>query len=94
MTESSPLAPVLQFFFTEHLHSHKQASPKTVLAYRDSFRLLLQFVRDKTSKMPSSLCVQDLDAPVILKFLDSLEQERKNQVRSRNARGGRRCCTS
>jgi len=86
MTESSPLAPVLQFFFTEHLHSHKQASPKTVLAYRDSFRLLLQFVRDKTSKMPSSLRVQDLDAPVILKFLDSLEQERNNQVRSRNAR--------
>jgi site-specific recombinase XerD len=86
MTESSPLAPVLQYFFTEHLHSHKQVSPKTVLAYRDSFRLLLQFVRDKTKKMPSSLCIQDLDAPVILKFLDSLEQERKNQVCSRNAR--------
>jgi site-specific recombinase XerD len=86
MTGSSPLAPVLEFFFTEHLHSHKQVSPKTVLAYRDSFRLLLQFVRDKTKKMPSSLCVQDLDAPMILEFLDSLEQERKNQVRSRNAR--------
>jgi integrase/recombinase XerD len=86
MTSSSPLAPVLQFFFTEHLHSHKQVSPQTVLAYRDSFRLLLRFVRDKTKKMPSSLCIQDLDAPMILKFLDSLEQERKNQVRSRNAR--------
>jgi site-specific recombinase XerD len=86
MTESSPLAPVLQFFFTEHLHAHKQVSPKTVLAYRDSFRLLLQFVRDKTKKMPSSLCIQDLDAPMILRFLDSLEQERKNQVCSRNAR--------
>lgn len=86
MTESSPLAPVLQFFFTEHLHSHKQASPKTVLAYRDTFRLLLQFVRDKTKTMPSSLSIQDLDAPMILKFLDSLEQERKNQVCSRNAR--------
>jgi len=57
-----------------------------VLAYRDSFRLLLQFVHDKTKKLPSSLCVQDLDAPMILNFLDSLEQERKNQVRSRNAR--------
>jgi site-specific recombinase XerD len=86
MTESSLLAPVLQFFFTEHLHSHKQVSPKTVLAYRDAFRLLLQFVRDKTKKLPSSLCIQDLDAPMILKFLDSLEQERKNQVCSRNAR--------
>jgi len=77
---------VLQFFFTEHLFSHKQVSPRTVLAYRDAFRLLLQFVQTKTGKAPSSLCVQDLDAPVILAFLDSLEQQRNNTVLSRNAR--------
>jgi site-specific recombinase XerD len=86
MTASASLAPVLQFFFTEHLSSHKQASPRTVLAYRDAFRLLLQFVQAKTGKPPSSLCVQDLDAPVILAFLDSLEQHRNNTVLSRNAR--------
>lgn len=86
MTESTSLAPVLQYFFTEHLFSHKQASPRTVLAYKDSFRLLLQFVRDKSGIAPASLCVQDLDAPIILAFLDSLEQQRKNTVLSRNAR--------
>jgi integrase/recombinase XerD len=86
MTGSPSLAPVLQFFFTEHLSSHKQASPRTVLAYRDSFRLLLQFVQTKTGKAPSGLCVQDLDAPVILAFLDNLEQQRNNTVLSRNAR--------
>ncbi len=86
MTKSSPLAPLLQFFLTEHLHSHKRVSPKTVLAYRDCFRLLLQFVHKKTKTPPSNLCIQDLDAPMILSFLDSLEQDRKNQVRSRNAR--------
>ena len=86
MIESMALAPILQFFFTEHLSSHKQVSPRTVLAYRDSFRLLLQFVHGKTGKAPSSLCVQDLDAPVILSFLDDLEQQRKNTVVSRNAR--------
>jgi len=86
MTESTSLAPILQFFFTEHLSSHKQVSPRTVLAYRDSFRLLLQFVHGKTGKAPASLCVQDLDAPVILAFLDDLEQQRKNTVVSRNAR--------
>jgi site-specific recombinase XerD len=86
MTESTSLAPILQFFFTEHLSSHKQVSPRTVSAYRDSFRLLLQFVHGKTGKAPSSLCVQDLDAPVILSFLEDLEQQRKNTVVSRNAR--------
>jgi integrase/recombinase XerD len=86
MTESISLAPILQYFFTEHLSSHKQVSPRTIAAYRDTFRLLLQFVQGKTGKAPSSLCVQDLDAPVILSFLDHLEQQRKNTVVSRNAR--------
>lgn len=80
------LAPILQYFFTEHLASHKQVSPRTLIAYRDSFRLLLQFLKKQTGKAPSSLCVDDLDAPAILAFLQSLEEQRGNQVCSRNAR--------
>jgi integrase/recombinase XerD len=83
---STLLAPILQYFFTEHLTSHKQVSPRTIVAYRDSFRLLLQFLKKKTGKQPSTLCVIDLDAPVILAFLESLEEQRDNQVCSRNAR--------
>ena len=83
---STLLAPILQYFFTEHLTSHKQVSPRTIVAYRDSFRLLLQFLKKKTGKQPSTLCVIDLDAPVILAFLESLEEQRNNQVCSRNAR--------
>src|SRR6516165_340281 len=83
---SSLLAPMLQYFFTEHLVSHKQVSPRTIVAYRDSFRLLLQFMKKRTGKKPASLCVDDLDAPTILDFLESLEQQRANQVCSRNAR--------
>ncbi len=83
---NSSLAPILQYFFTEHLSSHKQVSPRTIIAYRDSFRLLLQFLKKSTGKQPSNLCVQDLDAPAILDFLESLETERDNQVCSRNAR--------
>jgi integrase/recombinase XerD len=60
------LAPILQYFFTEHLTSHKQVSPRTIVAYRDSFRLLLQFLKKKTGKQPSTLCVDDLDASAIL----------------------------
>jgi integrase/recombinase XerD len=83
---STALAPILQYFFTEHLVSHKQVSPRTIVAYRDSFRLLLQFLKKKTGKQPFKLCVDDLDAPAIIDFLESLEEQRGNQVCSRNAR--------
>ncbi len=83
---STALAPILQYFFTEHLVSHKQVSPRTIVAYRDSFRLLLQFLKKRTGKQPFTLCVDDLDAPAIIDFLESLEEQRGNQVCSRNAR--------
>ena len=73
---STSLAPILQYFFTQHLVSHKQVSPRTIVAYRDSFRLLLKFLKKRTGKQPSALCVDDLDAPVIVDFLDSLEEQR------------------
>jgi site-specific recombinase XerC len=39
----SSLAPTLEAFFTERLIVQRQASPRTVAAYRDTFRLLLGF---------------------------------------------------
>ena len=63
---STLLAPILQYFFTEHLTTHRQVSPRTIIAYRDSFRLFLQFLKNKTGKQPSALCVEDLDAPSVL----------------------------
>jgi integrase/recombinase XerD len=83
---NTSLAPILQYFFAEHLTAHKRVSPRTIVAYRDSFRLLLQFLKKRTGKQPSTLCVHDLDAPAILDFLESLETQRDNQVCSRNAR--------
>lgn len=68
------------------LVSHKQVSPRTIVAYRDSFRLLLKFLKKRTGKQPFTLCVDDLNAPAIVDFLDSLEEQRGNQVCSRNAR--------
>jgi site-specific recombinase XerD len=47
---------------------------------------LLTFVRDQTGIEPSALRIADLDAPVVLRFLNYLEQERGNSVRSRNMR--------
>ena len=82
----TPLGPLLQSFFVEHLCSHKRVSPRTVESYRDTFRLLLQHLQAKTGKKPSALSIGDLDAPVILSFLENLEQQRHNQAQSRNVR--------
>ena len=82
----SALAPVMEGFFTERLLSQRRASPHTVASYRDTFRLLLSFAQRRTGKAPSKLDIQDLDAVVVGAFLDHLERERHNSVRTRNNR--------
>ncbi len=82
----SALAPTLQAFFTDRLIGQRHASPHTVSAYRDAFRLLLSFAQQRTGKTPASLDFADLDAPLIGAFLDHLEHERGNSAQSRNAR--------
>jgi len=51
------VGPHLQRFFAEHLAVHKHASPRTVASYRDTFRLLLQFMQDTTGIAPTALPV-------------------------------------
>lgn len=80
------LAPLLQGFFTERLIRQRGASAHTVAAYRDTWRMLLGFVADRADKPPSQLDLADLDAPLIGAFLDHLQTERGNSVRTRNAR--------
>ena len=85
-TSSVPAAALVQAFFVEYLLNQKHASPRTLAAYRDAFRLLLRFVHETKGVQPATLTVADLDAPTILAFLDNIEQKRANCVRSRNAR--------
>lgn len=82
------LAPVLQGFFTDRLITQRNASPQTIAAYRDTFRLLLRFAHDQTGKQPFQLDIDHLDAPLIGAFLNHLEQVRGNSPRTRNARLG------
>jgi site-specific recombinase XerD len=82
----SPVAPTLEAFFTSRLIGERQASPLTVAAYRDTFCLLLRFAARRRSCEPSRLEFTHLDAPLIGAFLDHLEHERANSVRTRNAR--------
>jgi site-specific recombinase XerD len=82
------LPTLLQSFFTDRLLRQRQASPHTIAGYRDCFRLLLHFAKERLGNTPSKLRVEDLDAPFIGLFLDHLESIRKNSARTRNARLG------
>src|SRR2546425_7455395 len=82
----SMLAPTLQAFFTDRLARQRQASPRTVAAYRDTFRLLLAFVQRQIGKAPFALGFEHLEAPVIVAFLNHIEADRRNSPRTRNAR--------
>jgi len=82
----STFAPTLQAFFTDRLVRQRQVSPHTLAAYRDTFRLLLGYAKLVTGKEPAALDLADLDAALISDFLDHLEHERGNCVRTRNAR--------
>ena len=77
---------LLQQFFVQRLMQQLHASPRTVAAYRDSFRLLLDFAHRRLRKQPAELTLEDLNASLILDFLKHLEVDRHNCIRSRNAR--------
>ena len=84
--DSNQIGPLLQNFFVEYLCNQKRVSPQTIASYRDTFRLLLEFIRDKHRIEPAAVSIKDLDVEVILSFLDHLEQSRHNSIRSRNLR--------
>jgi integrase/recombinase XerD len=82
----SALAPLVEAFFTERLIRQRRASEHTIAAYRDSFRLLLNFAKERTGKNPAQMTLADLDGPLVGAFLDHLEHGRRNSVSTRNAR--------
>ena len=80
------LAWLVQQFFTEYLVAQRALSPCTVACYRDSMMLFLGFAGRKLGKEPSALRLVDIRPDLILAFLNHLERERHNAVRSRNLR--------
>lgn len=79
-------ATLVQQFFTEYLVTQRAVSPRTVACYRDALMLFLDFSSRRLKKAPTSLQLNDIQPDLILAFLDHLEGERHNAVRSRNLR--------
>lgn len=86
MTTPTSFAALLQRFFTQRLMQQRQASPHTIRSYRDTFRQFLKFVQLRLHQLPSRLTFEEIDAPLIVAFLDYLEKEQRVSVRSRNLR--------
>lgn len=86
MKNYSDLSGLVEGFFIERLMAQRRASPQTISSYRDAFRLIFAYARERLGKVPSELRLQDLDASFVSGFLDYLEKDRHNTVRSRNAR--------
>jgi site-specific recombinase XerD len=86
MTCPTPLAPLLERFFTDRLLRQRQVSPHTIASYRDTFRLLLKFAHAQLHTPPARLNFEAVDAPLVGAFLDHCEQTRGVSVRSRNLR--------
>src|SRR5437870_63049 len=86
MTTLPSFPALLERFFTQRLMQQRRASPHTISSYRDTFRQFLKFVEERLHKPPSRLNFEEIDAPLVVTFLDSLEKQQGLSVRSRNQR--------
>src|SRR5438093_2650130 len=86
MTTLTSFPALLERFFTQRLMQQRQASPHTISSYRDTFRQFLKFVEQRLHKPPSRLSFEEIDAPLVVAFLDDLEKRQRLSVRSRNLR--------
>jgi integrase/recombinase XerD len=79
-------ASLLQRFFSERLMDQQNVSPRTIAAYRDTFRLFVLYMQERKQITPSALTLDQFGPEPLTDFLRYLETERGNCVRTRNAR--------
>ena len=84
--QATDLSIMIQKFFGDYLLQQRQLSHNTVAAYRDSLRLYLLFLSERLKRPVARLCLSDMGYDTTLCFLQSLEEQRHNSVRTRNSR--------
>jgi len=78
-------AALVQAYFDQYLTQQRALSEQTIVAYRDAFVLFLDFAESRLGKLPAAMALADITPELIMSFLDHLERQRHNSVRSRNA---------
>jgi site-specific recombinase XerD len=86
MTSLPNFPALLERFFTQRLMQQRRASPHTICSYRDTFRQFLKFAEERLHKPPSRFNFEEIDAPLVVAFLDSLDKQQGLSIRSRNLR--------
>jgi site-specific recombinase XerD len=82
----TPLAKHLSVFLREYLPRDRGASPHTVNAYAQGLSLMLRFAANRLSIPPSRIALEQIDAPLVLAFLEDAEARGKASARTRNTR--------
>lgn len=86
MKTQNTFSKALQDYFLKRLIQQQNVSDKTIKSYRDTFKLLFIFAKIKFNIKAANLTLRHLDANFVSQFLNYLENDRKNAVRTRNAR--------
>jgi site-specific recombinase XerD len=82
----TPLAPHITAFFQQRLPIERRASSHTSDSYAYAFKLLLEYASERLHVPPSALHLEQIDAPLVVAFLNHLETTRANRPSSRNVR--------
>jgi site-specific recombinase XerD len=83
---ATDFAVLLQRYLTSHLAGLRGASPNTIASYRDTFKLLITYMRDQEAISPEKLALNCIDVEAVTGFLNWLESSRQNSVSTRNQR--------
>jgi len=82
----TPIAPLITSFLREHMPIERGNSPHTCETYAHAFRLLFIFASKHLGIRPSQICLEQIDATLILSFLAHIEEQRSNSAATRNGR--------
>jgi site-specific recombinase XerD len=82
----TPIAPHITAFLQKRLAVERSASSHTCDTYAYGFQILFEFMSKKLGVAPADIQLEQLDAPLVLEFLDHLQKDRGNSARTRNAR--------
>ena len=83
---TTPIAPHITAFLRERLPLERRASQNTCDTYAYSFQLLFQFASTRLGVPPSGLQFEQIDALLVMAFLEHLQNQRGNSGRTRNVR--------
>lgn len=76
----------ISYFISQHLPNEKGASRNTITAYRDTFILLIDFIKEHKHIRVERLTLDKITKEIVIAFLEHLQKIRKCSCSTRNAR--------